>query len=222
MTEKINVAILDDHQGILYGYQYLLEKESDIVIIALMMYGEDLEPTLKINKVDVLILDIQVPTSRENHNPFPILYLLPNLLQKYPNLSVLIISMHAQRTMIHSIMDAGASGYVLKEDQAAIKTLPSLIRNIADGGIYLSKHAYQEWMKSRQGDLKLPLTPRQLEVLSLCAAYPNSSTFELAYKIGIGHSTLRNLLSKAYLKLNVNNRAAAIAEAHRLGLIPTD
>lgn len=222
MQEKIQVAILDDHQGILFGYRYILEKEEDIDIVATMRYGEELEPILDQNVIDVLILDIQVPTSQKNLNPFPILYLLPNLLLKYPNLAALIISMHAQRSMIQAIMEAGASGYILKEDQAAIKTLPSLIRSINEGGIYLSKHAYHEWKRSRQGDLSQPLSPRQLEVLSLCAAYPNSSTHELASKMGVAHSTLRNLLSKSYLKLNVNNRAAAIAEANRLGLIPTD
>jgi len=222
MENKIKVAVLDDHQGILFGYKYILETEEDIDIVATMMYGEDLEPFLDQNEIDVLILDIQVPTSQSNPNPFPILYLLPNLLSKYPHLAALIITMHAQRSMIHAIMEAGASGYVLKEDQAAIKSLPNLIRNVAEGGIYLSKHAYHEWVKSQQGDLNQPLTQRQLEVLSLCAAYPNSSTHELAYKMGIAHSTVRNLLSKSYLKLNVNNRAAAIAEAHRLGLIPTN
>ena len=60
---------------------------------------------------------------------------------------------------------------------------------------------------------------RQLEALSLCAAYPDATTAELAGMLGVAHSTLRNLLSGAYLRLNVRSRTAAVAKAKRLGLI---
>lgn len=222
MKQKIKVAILDDHQGIIYGYLYRLDDAEDIEVVATMLFGDELRPALTENHIDVLLLDIQVPTNEDNPNPYPILYILPNIIQEFPDLSVLIITMHAQRTMIHTLMEAGASGYILKEDQRAINELPSLIRNIAEGGIYLSKLAYEEWMKSRHGDLNQPLSPRQVEALSLCASYPNASTAELAQKMNIAHSTMRNLLSKAYIKLNVNNRTAAIMEARRLGLVITD
>jgi len=222
MAQKIRVAILDDHQGVIDGYKYRLQNHPEIEVVASMLYGDELKPTLNQHNIDVLLLDIQVPTSENNPNPFPILYLLPHLLNEFPSLSVLIITMHAQRTMIHTLMEAGASGYVLKEDHTAIRELPSLIKNIADGGIYLSRHAYNEWMRSRHGDSDQPLSPRQLEALSMCAAYPDTSTAELAQKMGIAHSTMRNLLSNAYIKLGVNTRAGAIAEARRLGLIISD
>jgi DNA-binding NarL/FixJ family response regulator len=58
-----------------------------------------------------------------------------------------------------------------------------------------------------------------LEALSLCAAYPHSKTAELARKMKIANSTVRNLLSHAYLKLDVQTRAAAVAKARQLGII---
>ena len=61
-----------------------------------------------------------------------------------------------------------------------------------------------------------------MEVLSLCAAYPDANTAELASKLFITNSTVRNLLSETYLKLNVRNRSAAIAKAHQVGLLPPD
>lgn len=63
------------------------------------------------------------------------------------------------------------------------------------------------------------LTPRQLEVLSLSAALPDLSSAQLAQRLGIAASTLRNMMSEAYLRLGVHNRAAAIAKARQLGLI---
>jgi DNA-binding CsgD family transcriptional regulator len=63
------------------------------------------------------------------------------------------------------------------------------------------------------------LTPRQAEVLALCAAHPNETTAQLAERMHVAHSTVRNLLSGVYTKLGINNRTAAVARAQELGLI---
>ncbi len=219
MKDKIRVAILDDHQGIIDGYLYRLGGAPDIEVVATILFGEDLEPTLARNPVDVLVLDVQIPTSPTNPNPFPILYIIPRLLELYPNLVVVVISMQTQRTLINAVMEAGASGYVVKDDQATIRELASVIRTVAGGSIYMSQYAYQELKKSRTGALLQPLSPRQLEALSMCAAFPDASSAELCQMMNIANSTLRNLLSGAYLKLNVRSKAAAIARARQMGLI---
>ena len=219
MSTKIRVAILDDHQAIIDGYLFRLREAEDIEVVATMSYGEEIEPALTWQSVDVLLLDVQVPTARDNSNPFPILHLIPKLLQRYSSLNILIISMHNQRTLIKSVMECGASGYILKDDQVNIQALTSVIRNINKGEIILSENAYRQLMKKRDNELSKPLSPRELEALSLCAAYPDSSTAQLAESMDIAHSTLRNLLSRAYLKLNVRSRSAAVAKAHQLELL---
>ncbi len=219
MADKIHVAILDDYPSIIDGYRYRLKDEADIEIVSAILFGEELEPVLAQHQVDVLLLDVQVPTSRANPNPYPILHLIPKLLHTYPGLNILAISMHTQRTLINAVMEAGASGYLLKDDQPAIQGLASIIRLVAGGGIHLSQLAYQQLKKRATGDLNHPLTPRQLEALSLCAAYPDASTVELAQAMNIEHSTLRNLLSGAYLKLETRTRSGAIIKARQLGLI---
>jgi DNA-binding NarL/FixJ family response regulator len=219
MSPKIRVAILDDHQGIIDGYQYRLGSAPDIDVVATLTVGEELEPVLAGTPVDILLLDINVPVSSTDPSPFPILHLLPRLLQSYPDLDVLVISMHSQGTLINAIMEAGASGYLLKDDQAAIRNLADIVRSVAAGGIYLSLHAFEQLKKRPTGGLGLPLTSRQIEVLSLCAAYPQASTGALAKSLNIANSTLRNLLSGAYMRLNVRSRTAAVDQARRLGLI---
>jgi two-component system, NarL family, nitrate/nitrite response regulator NarL len=222
MTNKIRVAILDDHQGIIDGYRYRLVGAPDIEVVAASFFGEELQPLLAQYAVDVLLLDMQVPTNPDNPNPYPILYLIPKLLQTYPNLVVLVISMHNERMLMRAVMEAGASGYVLKDDQGSIRELASIIRTIANGGVYLSQSAYQ-LLRNRSSDaLAQPMSPRQLEALSLCASYPESGTADLAQKMDIANSTLRNLLSEAYLKLGVRNRATAVEKARHLGLLPQD
>jgi two-component system nitrate/nitrite response regulator NarL len=223
MDQKIRVAILDDHQGIIDGYLYRLSNAEDIEVVATMTYGEELEPTLDAHLVDVLLLDVQVPINQHNNNPFPILYLIPKLLQHHPTLNILVISMHHQRTLINSMMESGASGFILKDDKDKIKNLDQVIRDITNGEIILSDQAYQQLRKRRKDQVSKLLSRREIEALSLCAAYPDLGTAQLAKSMGIAHSTLRNLLSGAYLKLNVRNRTAAVAKAHQLDLLaPTN
>jgi DNA-binding NarL/FixJ family response regulator len=213
----IHVAILDDHISIIDGYLYRLSKSPEIQVTATGTYGEELEPMLARHAVDVLILDVSLPTSPENHNPFPVLHIIPRIFQQYPNLNILIVSMLNQHTLIEALVDIGVSGYILKEDQASIQQLGKIITTIAAGGIYFSEAAYR---KSPPSNIKPVLTSRQLEALSLCAAYPDGATILLAHRLGISGSTLRNLLSGAYLRLGVRTRAAAIARASQLGLLP--
>ncbi|MHB8776887.1 MAG: response regulator [Anaerolineales bacterium] len=218
MDKKIRVTILDDHQNIIDGYMYRLGAAPQIEVAATIHFGDELETTIADHPTDVLLLDVNVPTSAENPNPYPILHAIPRLLQTYAGLNILIISMYAERGLIRAVMEAGASGYILKDDQTTAQDLGSVVMSVAGGGIYFSQKAHQLYIKhlSKEGEL---LTVRQLEALSLCAAYPNDTTAEFAKRMTVSNSTVRNLLSAAYLKLGVNNRAAAIARAQQLGLI---
>src|SRR5688572_28386497 len=163
MDKKIRVAILDDHLPTVEGYVVLMEKDAHIEVVAKMSYGEELEPTLTTNPVDVLMLDISVPTSEENKNPYPILNIIPKLLQAHPNMNILVSSMHVDRGLIRAVMDAGSNGYLLKDDPAALKDLGSVVRTVAGGGIHFSQVAYDLYAKSLSAQSDKTLTPRQLE-----------------------------------------------------------
>ena len=222
MENKISVTILDDHQSIVDGYLFRLSKFPQIEIMNTLEYGEELEGALKKRVPDVLILDVNVKVSAENSNNYPIFHVIPDLLQRYPDLAILVISMHADRSIIRAVMEGGASGYILKDDQKTIRELGSVILSIVSGGIYLSEKVRNLYVKNRSAANEEPLTGRQMEALSLCAAYPDHTTERLAQTMNVANSTVRNLLSGAYLRLGVNSRAAAIAKARQLGLIPPD
>jgi two-component system nitrate/nitrite response regulator NarL len=218
MSPQIRVAILDDHQSIIDGYIYRISSAPHIKVVATALFGEELEPMLESHSVDVLLLDISVPNSAENNNPFPIMYIIPRLLQHHSGLNILVISMYTQRALVETLVNAGISGYIFKDDQASIQQLAKIVEIVAGGGIYFSQGAYRD-LRGEQPESVL--TPRQLEALSLCAAQPDGDTVVLANKLGITGSTMRNLLSGAYLRLGVRTRAAAIARAQQLGIFPT-
>jgi len=219
MPSKICVAILDDHQSIVDGYLYRLKDLPHIEVVGMAAFGVELELLLAEHPTDVLLLDVNVPTAPDNPNPFPILHVIPDVLQKYPTLAVLVISMLTERLLIQAVMDSGASGYIYKDDSKSLRELGAIVLSVASGGVYLSQQAHQLLSKRQAKESEPDLTRRQLEALSLCAAYPEASIADLASKLSVTNSTIRNLLSSAYLRLGVHNRAAALAKARQLGLI---
>ena len=104
MKNKISVTILDDHQSIVDGYLFRLSKFPQIEIVDTLGYGQDLEGALKKQVPDVLILDVNVSVSAENSNNYPIFHVIPDLLQRYPDLAILVISMHNDRSIIRAVM----------------------------------------------------------------------------------------------------------------------
>jgi two-component system nitrate/nitrite response regulator NarL len=216
---KVRVAILDDHQSIIDGFIYRLSSTPEIEVVATATYGEELEPLLAKHPTDVLLLDLSVRTAPDNPNPFPILHTIPRLLQKYPNLNVLVISMFSEPGLMRSLVQAGASGYILKDDQSAFRELGNVVLSIAHGGVFFSKKAHNLYLQADHIENGEMLTPRQMEVISLCAAYPDASTAELAEMMSISNSTVRNLLSSLYLRLGVHSRTAAVEKAREMGLV---
>src|SRR5512133_2283835 len=130
MTEKTCVTILDDHQSIIDGYVFRLSANPQIDIAVAINFGEELEPALAAHPTDVLLLDVNVPDSADNPNQYPILHAIPKLLQTYAGLSILVISMYAERGLIRAVMEAGASGYILKDDQATARDLASVVLSV--------------------------------------------------------------------------------------------
>ncbi len=221
-SKPIRVAILDDHQTSLDSYMFRLQGNPHIQVVATANYGNDLPPLLESNEIDVLLLDVNVPNSSEDRNPYPLLALLPEIKRGHPAMHILVISMYDQRTLVKAVIEAGATGYILKEDREAIQQLAEVVTLVNTGGMYLSKQ-----LRDALGDPSVEQVPllskRQREALSLAAAYPDIKTEELGDRLNVAPSTLRNLLSKAYKRLKVRNRVAATEKARRLGLItPTE
>jgi len=217
---RIRLAILDDHQSTIDGYKFRLQASPEIQIVITAQNAEYLQEQLKRIKADVLLLDVSVPISEQDHNTIPLLHFIPQLLSSYPNLKILIISMHKQKTLIKSVMDSGARGFIVKDDREAIVKLAEIISSIASGGFFFSQQSYQALIGDKESDSSFSIpTARQLEILSLCASKPGSSSQEIAKQLNIAPSTIRNLLSGCYKKLVVNSRSAAIEKARKLGLV---
>ena len=219
--DTIHIAIADDFPVVLRGFEGYLANAPHIKIVGTALYGDEVMPLLAQNHVDLLLLDLGVPTSRENKMPYPIFHVIPQVIELYPHISVVIITMYDDVSLIKAIMETGISGYIFKDDLYAMQEFGSIITSIVrDDGRYWSPEVRRILGVSENKNEKVPsLTPRQLQVISLCATYPGKSTAQLAALMHIANSTFRNHLTDAYFKLGVPNRATAVAKARQLGLI---
>lgn len=217
VTSKIAIGILDDHPAVIAGYEVLFNDSKDLEVKWTARYYESVQPNLEKYPTDVLILDASVDISPQDPNTFPILHEIPALLEAHPDMAILVISMHARPAFIKAIRKTGASGYILKDDVESNENLPDIILAVAGGEIYYSPEA--EKMISDPDVEKSKLTKRQIEILSVCASSPNMTTHELAEKLDLAPSTMRNHLSEIYFRLGVRKMASAIVEARQLGLI---
>ncbi len=219
MAETINLAILEDYQATIDGYIHRLSDYPNIKIVGSCLFSECLKSLLKKKKVDMLILDINVPISEENRNIQPIHQLLAELKHSHPELLILVISMHSQRAMIKSILESGISGYILKDDYDSIRNLArsskpwqraaaisAIVFGISSSTVMplTAPSPRASWKSYRSAQL----------IRMIVQLYWQNGLISPTQPCGIS-------LHKIYLKLQVHGRAAAILKAQEMGLIPS-
>lgn len=217
MAGKVRIGILEDHPAVTAGYKAQLKKSRDLKAAWTSRYYNDVGKNLEKYSTDVLILDASVDTAPDNPNTFPILHAIPELLEKYPEMAIIVISMHNRPAFIRAIFKSGASGYILKDDVKSNKNLNNILLAVAKGEIYYSDQL--EKLISNSTKKKAILTKKQISILSYYASSPHLTTQELAEELELAHSTIRNHLSEIYSRLKVRKITSALAKAQQLGLI---
>lgn len=217
MTNKIKIGILEDHPAVVAGYKSQLRESPDMEVTWTARFYSEVASNLENFSTDILILDASVDNAPEDPNTFPILQAIPALLEEYPEMAILVISMHDRPAFIKAIRRTGANGYILKDDVEANERLDDILLAVADGEIYYSPKA-EKLISEPSGGEPL-LTKRQVQILSFCASSPHLTTKALADHLDLAPSTIRNHLSEIYFRLGVRRLAPAIAKARRLGII---
>ena len=213
----IRVIIADDHKIIRVGLRGLLEREKDIEVTGEAESAEEVVSILAIQPTDVVLMDIDlgdtdgIATTRK-------------IKESYPLIHVLGLTMHEEPDYIIKMLEAGASGYLLKN--AGREELLAAIHAVAKGDSYFSQKVsatlLQAITRQKEGEPKkptmvTPLSDREIEVLRLIAQeYSNG---EIAEKLFISIRTVdthrRNLLEK----LQVKNTVGLVKYAIEKGII---
>ncbi len=220
-TPPLRVAILDGQQGILDGYHYRLDRLPNWKITVEALNGAEFEAQLAQTPAEVALMDVRAPAAADNPAPYPLVHALPRLLSRYPALAAVVFAVRAEPLLIRAVVNAGASGYIVKSDAPIYAGLPQVLATVHHGGVYYSPSAQDALRQTASGDDSRPLlTRRQLEALALSAAHPRHPISRIAQAMDVSPSTARNLLSQAYERLRVSSRFEAVQRAEQLGLLP--
>ena len=211
----IQILIADDHQIFLDGLKSLLEGEEGIEVIGQARNGRQCLTFLKTEQPDIVLMDINMPEMNG-------LEATQKVVKEHPDVKVIMLTMHERADYITQMIEAGASGYLLKNSSRA--DLLNGIRSVAEGGTYYSHEVTQAVMNSLRKKAQqkskqeaASLTPRETEVLKLIAR--ENTTAEIAEKLFISTHTVESHRKNLLSKLGKKNTAGLAAEAVRLGLV---
>jgi two-component system, NarL family, response regulator len=205
MAASIRVLIADDHLIFRLGLKSLLNNEPDIVVAGEASTGAQTVEKFNALSPDVVVLDLRMPDGGG-------MRALAGMRAARPDAKVLVLSSYANEEEVYQALQAGASGYVLKD--VGRDELTGAIRHV---------YAGREWIQSsiqpilaERGD-RHELTPRELEVLKLLVR--GLTNREIAKVLGNSENTVRNHTIRIFAKLYVSDRAEAVSAALQRGIV---
>ena len=207
----IRVAVVDDHPHVAIALRALLDGTPDIQLVAESRRGSDVAALVRRTRPDVLLLDLFIEPE------FDALSAVRDLRADFPDLKVCLLSAYLEPSLVRDLLQAGVHGYILKDDDY-VSRIDTIIRDLADGRLYLSPQAYEALAEAtRVEEIEQPLSEREIEVLRLAKrGLPNP---QIAQALHISPGTVRNHLSAVYRKLGVHSRHEALQIAAERQLV---
>jgi len=207
----IRVAVVDDHPHVAIALRALLDKTPDIQLVAESRRGSDIAALVRRTRPDVLLLDLFIEPE------FDALSAVRRLRVDFPDLKICLLSAYLEPPSVRDLLQAGIYGYILKDDDY-VSRIDAIIRDLADGRLYLSPQAYEALAQAtRAEEREQPLSEREVEILRLAKrGLPNP---QIAQALHISPGTVRNHLSAIYRKLGVHSRHEALQIAEQRHLV---
>ncbi len=211
MAENTRILIVDDHAIVRSGLISILAGEDKIRVVGEATDGNEAIAKATALQPDVILLDILMPRCTG-------LEALPVIREKAPDTRILMLTVSAEEKDLFTALKFGAQGYLLKG--SGIGEVIGAIKRVAAGEVILSPQMagslVSEFRQRQSNKEEIDLSPREMEVLKLVG--DGMTNAEIAEKLFLGESTVRTYLSRLLDKLQLRNRAAAVAYATRRGL----
>lgn len=210
-VRMIRVAVVDDHPHVAIALRALLDETPDIQLVAESRRGGEVASLVRRTLPDVLLLDLFIEPE------FDALSAVHRLRVDFPDLKICLLSAHMEPSRVRELLQAGVYGYILKDDDY-VSRIDTIIRDLAEGQIYLSPQAYEALAQATRAEGKEhSLSEREIEILRLAKrGLPNP---QIAQALHISPGTVRNHLSAIYRKLDVHTRHEALSIVEERHLI---
>jgi DNA-binding NarL/FixJ family response regulator len=203
---KISVLLVDDHSLVRRGFRRMLEDEPDITVVGEANDGDEAIRLSRTLRPQVIVMDCALPGTSG-------LDATRKILERSPEVSVLMLSMHSEDTLVRQALDAGARGYVLKS--AVDLELATAIRRVAAGEVVLAPELSRS--ASLKGERNAGLTARELEILQWIVN--GKSNKEIADKLSLSVNTVSVHRANIMDTLGIHKTAELVVYAIRNGLV---
>lgn len=207
MPPSIGVLLVDDHHLVRRGFRRLLEDEQDISVLGEAGDGDEAIRLARRLRPRVVLMDCALPGTSG-------LVATKKILEELPDTAVLMLSMHSEDTLVRQALEAGASGYVLKN--AVDLDLAAAIRKVAQGETVLSPQLSRT-ETTLKGERQAALTARELEILQLIV--DGKSNKEIADDLRLSVNTVSVHRANIMDALGIHKTAELVVYAIRNGLV---
>jgi two-component system invasion response regulator UvrY len=208
----IRVAIADDHPLVRNGLRQLLADDPAIAVVGEAADGDETLVLMRASLPDVLLLDITMPGA-----PFP--DLLRHLRGAYPEVQVLVLTMHAEHQFAVRALKEGAAGYLTKERPPA--EIREAIRQVAAGGHYITPSLAER--TGAVGEAPATLLPHEVvsarEYEVLCMIGAGKSVKQIATDLHLSPKTVSTHRARLLRKMRLKTSADLIRYAVQHGLV---
>ena len=205
---SIRVIVADDHPVVRAGIVAMLSEEVDVEVVAEAADGAECVELVREHRPDVVLTDLRMPVL-DGARATAQIRALPDPPQ------VLVLTTYDTDADIVRAVEAGARGYLLKDTPP--HELADAIRRAVRGETVLAGPVAERLEEHRRSPVLPDLTDRELEVLRLVAV--GHSNAEIGRALFIGEATVKTYLIRAFQKLGVADRTAAVTAAYGRGLI---
>jgi DNA-binding NarL/FixJ family response regulator len=211
---SIRALIVDDHPVTREGLRTALELSDEIVVVVgEAATGEEAVERARELTPDVVFMDVRMPGMDG-------IEATRRIRQAAPTTKVILITIDESRGAISEAIQAGVSGYLLKD--ASPDALVDAARNAVEGNAVIHPQltkTFIEEVRLGEGDgpKAAPLSKREREILQKVA--DGSTTRQVATELGISPHTVKTHLERIFEKLGANDRAQAVAIAIRTGIV---
>ncbi|MET7695164.1 response regulator transcription factor [Streptomyces sp. NPDC005483] len=204
----VHILIVDDHPVVRFGLRGMLEAYDDLRVVGEAGSGDEAIVLAAATRPDVVLMDLRMPGTDGATAT-------ARIRQDHPGIRVLVLTTYEGDADILPAIEAGATGYLLKD--TPIGTLTDAIRAAARGETVLAPPVAARLVTHVQAPTGEQLTPREVQVLGLVAR--GLSNGEIGRELYIGEATVKTHLLRAFVKLGVNDRTAAVTVALSRGIL---
>ena len=207
---RLTVLIADDHPVVREGLRGMLSAEPGLTVIAEAGTGDEAVTMARQHRPDVVLMDLRMPGGDG-------VTATAGVLAAVPGTRVVVLTTYETDADIVRAVEAGATGYLLKDTPRA--DLIAAIRAAARGETVLGPTVAGRLVSHLRRPAVEPLSGRETEVLALVAS--GQTNAEIGRALFIGEATVKTHLLRAFSKLGVSDRTAAVTKAIELGMLPT-